>query len=202
MYVGRIVAVGCAEKPFAAYRVSSRSFPNRQAVKNDAGAAIIPRPGHEEDLQRNPYIAYNCLRVVGGTIVVSNGSHTDPIAEKLSLGYPPRDAMALSLLSMDFEKDQYSTPRIAGILAGERGYLGVVREDGLQVESFRLQEGLCRAIATYEMNRVTDIDYPIRGGDAETIARALVEGEFFRDLEHPVCAAAWMGEIGLFNIDA
>ena len=31
MYVGRIVVVGKTTQPFVAYRVSSRSFPNRVA---------------------------------------------------------------------------------------------------------------------------------------------------------------------------
>ncbi|MCH6552420.1 MAG: IMP cyclohydrolase, partial [Planctomycetes bacterium] len=44
MYVGRIVAVGRnkAGRNAVMYRVSSRSFPNRQAVDNDGTPSIVP----------------------------------------------------------------------------------------------------------------------------------------------------------------
>ncbi|NIM06307.1 MAG: IMP cyclohydrolase, partial [Armatimonadetes bacterium] len=42
MYVGRIVAVGKTSRPLVAYRVSSRSFPNRVARITDIGVAIEP----------------------------------------------------------------------------------------------------------------------------------------------------------------
>ena len=70
MYVGRIVAVGKADRPFAAYRVSSRSFPNRVARITDAIVAI--QPIDPEDMKKNPYIAYNCLRASENGVVVSN----------------------------------------------------------------------------------------------------------------------------------
>ena len=95
------------------YRVSSRSFPNRMAVDNAGTLAIIPRPGHEGDLQENPYIAYNALRLAGAWAIATNGSHTDPIAEKVNAGLPVKDAMTLSLLALDYEHDALDTPRIA-----------------------------------------------------------------------------------------
>jgi IMP cyclohydrolase len=93
MYIGRIVAVGRtrAGSNTALYRVSSRSFPNRMAVEVDGRLAIVPRPGHEGDLHKNPYIAYNAVRIAGEFAVATNGSHTDPIAEKIAR-VPPRDA--------------------------------------------------------------------------------------------------------------
>jgi len=190
MYVGRIVTVGKTDQPFAAYRVSSRSFPNRQAVETSKGIAIVPRPGHENDVFKNPYIAYNCLRVVKGTVVVTNGSHTDPIAEKIDSGMSPRDALALTLLTMDYEKDDYNTPRIAGVVQQETGYLALVRHDGIEVQSFPLVAGKCRVVATYELDHLTDREYDIDAPDAEACARFVVEGGFFGELEHPVCSAA------------
>jgi IMP cyclohydrolase len=61
MYIGRIVCVARTPQGHLAalYRVSSRSFPNRMAVPGEARVAIVPKPGHELDIQRNPYIAYN-----------------------------------------------------------------------------------------------------------------------------------------------
>ena len=76
MYVGRIITVGMSNgKPFIGYRVSSRSFPNRIAKIIDDKVQIWPLD--EEDMKRNPYIAYNCYRKSDKNIVLSNGSHID-----------------------------------------------------------------------------------------------------------------------------
>ena len=82
LYVGRIVCVGITPsgRVCAGYRVSSRSFPNRRAIMRESAVSIIPKPGHESDVEKNPYIAYNCARTVrGGEVaVLTNGSQTDP----------------------------------------------------------------------------------------------------------------------------
>jgi len=123
MYVGRFVVVG---PEVAAYRVSSRSFPNRRVVEREDALTVAPTPDAPET--DNPYVSYNCYREAAGHAVVGNGSHVDPIAEKLGLGYPARDALAESLLALDYEKDDYDTPRIAGILTPDRdAYVGTVR---------------------------------------------------------------------------
>ncbi|MCM8543101.1 MAG: hypothetical protein NE328_22730, partial [Lentisphaeraceae bacterium] len=95
MYVGRIVSIAKNKegKLCAMYRVSSRSFPNRMATENERGIAIVPKPGHENDVFKNPYIAYNCLRLTGSFAVATNGSHTDPVTEKLEAGMNMRDAL-------------------------------------------------------------------------------------------------------------
>ena len=118
MYVGRIVAVGKNKAGANAlmYRVSSRSFPNRQAIDIDGTLAIIPRPGFESDMTRNPYIAYNALRVTGDWAIATNGTHTDPITEKIGLGMPVRDSLAISMLALDYEKDDFNTPRVAAVV--------------------------------------------------------------------------------------
>jgi IMP cyclohydrolase len=159
MYVGRIVAVGRNTDGRLAvmYRVSSRSFPNREAqVKGDA-VAIVPKKGAEGDVFKNPYIAYNCLRIAGKTAVATNGSQTDPITEKIAAGMPVRDAFVSALLALDYEKDQYNTPRIASAvtLGTNAGYLGIVREDGLEVRRFNLERGECFFVSTYETNHVS-----------------------------------------------
>ena len=81
MYIGRIVAAGMTPNGnvTAAYRVSSRSFPNRTAQLRDETVAIMPRRGHEADLAKSPYIAYNALRLSGSIALATNGSQTDPI---------------------------------------------------------------------------------------------------------------------------
>ena len=107
MYVGRFIVVAPDR---AAYRVSSRSFPNRKVIERDGSLTVVPTAEAPET--DNPYISYNCLRTTeaGEHAVIGNGTQVDPITEKLELGYPARDALAESLLALDYEKDDYDTP--------------------------------------------------------------------------------------------
>ena len=161
MYIGRIVSVVQTPggKLGAVYRVSSRSFPNRTAVPGADKVSIIPKPGHEGDIHKNPYIAYNCVRIVcGGRVaVVTNGSQTDPIAEKIAQGLPVRDALTLVSLAMDYEKDDYNTPRISAVADARDGsaWLAVVRHDGIEVRKMPLEPGKFFYVATYEENSIS-----------------------------------------------
>jgi len=214
MYVGRIVAVGRTPNGNNAvlYRVSSRSFPNRRTVLTPRGLAIVPIEGHEKDIFKNPYIAYNCVRVAkrlfhnplsplrergrgeGEVVAVAtNGSQTDPITEKIASGMSIRDALAESLGVLDYEKDDFSTPRIAVAVArgAEEGWGGIVRADGLHVRSFALEAGKAFYFATYEVNdprpeNVSDFE----AESAREAAEWIVSGGAFADLEKPVCSAA------------
>lgn len=197
MYVGRIVVVGKTDKPFVAYRVSSRSFPNRVCKLTDIGAEI--QPLDPEDMKKNPYIAYNCIRVAKEGTVVSNGSHTDPIYEKLLTGMKPDQVLQKVLSEMGYEKDELNTPRIAGIVTKTTGYLGIVRDDGVEVSAFDLEDNACRVICTYEMNHLEDKNHPFIAESAYDAAEFVVNGEFFKELEKPVCAGAWINEIAVYN---
>src|SRR6056297_410194 len=180
MYIGRFIVVGPA---VGAYRVSSRSFPNRQITDRDGLLTVGPTEDAPET--DNPYVAYNCVRTVDGpatdgeVAVVGNGSHVDPIAEKLDLGYPPRDALAASLLALDYEKDDYNTPRIAGVVAADEAYIGTVRHDALLVKAVAEPT----LVATYEENSPTA--YEFDATEAAAAAEAVYEAEY----EHAVCAA-------------
>jgi IMP cyclohydrolase len=184
MYVGRFLVVG---PEIGAYRVSSRSFPNRRAIDRDGTVTVGPTEDAPET--DNPYISYNCVRITDRGAVLGNGSHVDPIAEKLELGYPVRDAMAHPLLALDFEKDDYDTPRIAGVVGvdddptatGGRpsAFIGTVRRDAVVVEEV---DGPT-LVATYE--RDSPSSFPLQAGDAAAAARELYDHEF----EHAVCAA-------------
>jgi IMP cyclohydrolase len=154
MYVGRFVVVAPA---VGAYRVSSRSFPNRQATERDGTITVGPTPDAEE-------------------------------TEKLALGCPARDALADPLLALDFEKDDYDTPRIAGIVGvtddptvpDEPGALvGIVRRDALLVEAVEAPT----LVATYEHDSPGPFD--LDATDAAGAAREVYDHEF----EHRVCAA-------------
>jgi IMP cyclohydrolase len=202
MYVGRLVAVAktTAGANSVLYRVSSRSFPNRQVVRLGDRLAVVPRPGSESDVQKNPYIAYNAVRLAGGWAVAANGSHADPIAEKLESGATVKDAMALTLLTLDYERDDYSTPRVAAAVpaSGDNAWLATVRNDALVVKQVSLTSGQAQYLATYDADDVSDDQ--TGDFDAETAddaARFAIDGGAFASLTHPVATgAALAGESG------
>lgn len=189
MYIGRFLVVG---PQWAAYRVSSRSFPHRKIIDRDGALAVIPTEAAAPT--DNPYVSYHCLRIGGGRATIGNGSHVDPIAEKLELGYPARDALVTALHAMDFEKDDYDTPRIAAVLGEHDTFVGVVRRDALIVEAVTEPT----ILATYELDRPTPTD--VEWLDATDAARGAYDLEY----EHPVCAAAVTAnesgfETGIYN---
>ncbi len=179
MYVGRFVVVGPGG---GAYRVSSRSFPNREITARDGALTVGPTDDAPET--DNPYVSYNCLRAVetptGETVAFGNGSQVDPIAEKLELGYPARDALAECLLALDYEKDDYDTPRIAATIDQDgEALIGTVRKDALVVET--VDEPTL--VATYEKDAPEAFEF--EAGSAEEAAREAYDLAF----EHAVCAA-------------
>jgi len=207
MYVGRIVAVGmnAQGKLCAMYRVSSRSFPNRKSIIKEGSASIVPKEGHEGDVFKNPYIAYNCLKLVGDVAVVTNGSQTDPIAEKVASGMTVRDAMAVSLLALDYEKDDYKTPRIASAidLKQRSGFLGIVRNDGLNVRQVPLEPGNAFYVSTYEKNDVVldnTESFEVSGADAA--CEYIMSYGVFGEMTNPVSAVCAFEKEGGFEIAA
>jgi IMP cyclohydrolase len=195
MYVGRIVSIGMtkAGRLAAMYRVSSRSFPNREAKVLEKAISILPKAGFEDDIHKNPYIAYNCLRLTGDFAVATNGSHTDPITEKLAAGMNMRDALVTAMFGMDYEHDSLNTPRIASIVqkGTGKGYLGIVRHDALHVAEFALEPGQAYYVCTYEHN-VPCLHYRDKDFDVDSAAAACqyVLGQgVFADLERPITAA-------------
>jgi IMP cyclohydrolase len=185
----------------AMYRVSSRSFPNRQTVLKDTSASIVPKEGYESDIMKNPYIAYNCLRIVNENIAVAtNGSQTDPIAEKLASGMNIRDSLVTVLHALDYEHDDYNTPRIAAVVCNNsrEGYLGIVRKDAVLVRAFLMEPSTAYYVCTYEHNTPTP-HYADAEFSAETAADActyvLGKGAFAQ-LERPITAACAVSRAG------
>lgn len=174
MYIGRFLI---AAPGWAAYRVSSRSFPHRKIIDRDDALAVVPT--REAEPTDNPYVSYHCLRTGDGTATIGNGSHVDPIAEKVELGYPARDALVTGLHAMDFEKDDYDTPRIAAVLDAETTYVGIVRRDALIANA--VDEPTL--VATYEHNE------PMTVQESWVDAKGAARGVFDMDYDHPVCAA-------------
>jgi IMP cyclohydrolase len=174
MYVGRFLIVGPG---IGAYRVSSRSFPNREVVDRDGTLTVVPTDDAEPT--DNPYVSYNCARTAAGRAVIGNGSHVDPITEKVAMGYPPRDALATGLLALDYEKDDYDTPRIAGVVGSDAAHVGIVRADALLVEE--VDEPTL--VATYEADAPEPVAFDVeRAASAATKAYEMA-------YEHAVCAA-------------
>jgi IMP cyclohydrolase len=192
MYLGRILAVGSTESgKFVAYRVSSRSFPNRVAKSFENRVSIVPTEGNEKDVFKNPYIAYNSIKIVDDIAVVSNGSHTDVIADKIASGMNIRDSIALSLLSMDYEKDDFNTPRIAGAttLNGD-SYIGIVTHEDLIVQ--KVENGKCAYISTYEHTQPMIVGF--RATNAQEAAQFILDQGTFEEFTNPVTSAAAFGK--------
>ena len=199
MYVGRVVSIGRNRlgRLVAMYRVSSRSFPNRRAEKINNTVAILPKEGYEEDIFKNPYIAYNCLRLVGNRyVVIGNGSHTDPIAEKLDINTSMRDALISVLFGMDYEHDAYKTPRIAAIIDKEssRGYLSIVKENDFVVREIEMQKGEAFYIATYEhcLPSKDYYDNQFDVSDVDSACNYILGEGVFADLKFPITAVTAM----------
>ena len=194
MYTGRILSTGMNSegKPYIAYRVSSRSFPNRQCLKYENRAAIVPKEGFEKDIFENPYITYNCIQIVGDVAVVSNGSQTDVIADKIRLGMNLRDALAYSLLTMDYEKDSYNTPRIAGVVKASEDedeykcYISIVNDNKILVE--QVPYGKAAFISTYGSQIPDAVEFE---ADTSTHAAKYIFDEgTFSEYEKPVTSSA------------
>jgi IMP cyclohydrolase len=181
VYLGRILAVGSTESgKFVAYRVSSRSFPNRIAKTFEDRVSIVPTEGN----------AYNSVRIVDDVAVVSNGAHTDVIADKIASGMNIRDSIALSLLSMDYEKDDFNTPRIAGAttIDGD-SYIGIVTHEDLIVE--KVENGKCAYISTYEHIKPQNVDF--KAANAKEAAQFIMDQGKFEEFTNPVTSAAAFG---------
>ncbi|NIM06306.1 MAG: hypothetical protein GTO55_07965 [Armatimonadetes bacterium] len=54
-------------------------------------------------------------------------------------------------------------------------------------------------ICTYEMNRLEEKDYKFIARTAQEAARYVVDGGVFSEFELPVCSAAWLGELAVYN---
>lgn len=199
MYVGRIVGVGRNEhgKPCAAYRVSSRSFPNRSAKMAANSVNIVARPGSTDAASDSPYIAYECLVWNERFAVVSNGTHTRPIFERLKAGNTPRDAIVSVLVGLDREFDQHDTPRICGMidLVEDRLWLGSVTATSLAVIPVDLAVGQMAYITTYEfpLPRSEQTDIAFHADSADDTCWHVIGGSVFSGFEFPICAAACIG---------
>ena len=187
MYTGRILSIGMNSdgKPYVAYRVSSRSFPNRQCLTFDNRAAIVPKEGFEKDIFENTYITYNCIRIVRNQAIVSNGSHTDVIADKIHVGMNIKDAIAYSLLTMDYEKDDYQC------------YIGIANDKKILVEE--VPYGEAAFISTYGSQIHDKVDFTAKS--SKEAAKFIFDQGIFANYKKPVTSSAALFD-GEWKIDA
>jgi IMP cyclohydrolase len=101
------------------------------------------------------------------------------VAEKVEMGYPARDALASALLALDYEKDDYDTPRIAAVVGADTASIGTVRRDALLVREVTDPT----LVATYEKDDPEP--FALDAESAAGAARELYDHAF----EHAVCAA-------------
>lgn len=178
-YVGRMLGVGLkGGKPFAFYRVSSRSFPNRKAeLKGDEVAVLNLME------TTNPYVSYTAVKIFREYAVVSNGSHTTFIAQALEWE-SPKKALIHVLDAMDYERDSLNTPRIAGIIQRDKdeGFLGFAGKDEFWVKKVKLEEGKAFFTATYNVEGIKVMSIEFK--DENDLAEKVLELKF----THPVLA--------------
>jgi IMP cyclohydrolase len=196
MYVGRIIATGrtAAGRLFVAYRVSSRSFPNRHAVRIGETVQIRPRLGSADERSSNAYINYECALWNDNFLVAGNGSHTRFIFDRLVGGGSVRDCATAVLFGMDREFDQHETPRIAAVANRRSGelYLASITKSGLACIPIEAEVGSVRYIATYHFP-IPDASQCMRLNSersAADLCLGLIEGGTFLDFTNAVCSVA------------
>ncbi|CAD5244152.1 IMP cyclohydrolase [Thermococcus camini] len=172
-YTGRTLGIGLMNgEPFAFYLLCSRSFPKRKAIFK--GRAVYIENMTETD---NPYVSYPVVRLLDDYAVVTNGLQTDFIAQTLEWE-SPRKALVHVLDALDYERDSYSTPRIAGIVehGNGKGWLGFAGRDEFWVKSLELKDGKAFVTATYNLS-FAELDFPAFES-AEELAEKAIELPF------------------------
>jgi IMP cyclohydrolase len=188
VYVGPIVAVGATPSglPAIAYRISSRSHRDRTiTVDGDRGQV------HQRD-EDDPYVEYECARVVGPLVVVGNGSHVSAMADRLQAGSGPFDAAVLVLAALGHHQDGGETPRIAAVagVGWSRGLLATMGGSWLQVEWVDLVAGTLSLVSAYDETAHITEPRPLAGATGEQLAAEVLAGAGWQELEHPVASLA------------
>lgn len=210
-YVGRIIGIGRTSSGdfVSAYRISSRSFPNRDAERHGNAIRIVPRSDSPDAASDSPYIAYECMLWTDRYVVASNGTQTRPIFERLRAGHTIRDALVGVLSGLDREFDAHDTPRICSVfdLAHDKAYLGSVTADALSVIPVSLSRGQMTYITTYGLPLPAEdrIDPQFTAKTANDACRHVIQSSVFSRFGNPVCSAALCAgqsgtETAVFNV--
>ncbi len=115
-YVGRGIVIGKSadgKKAVFAYFIMGRSENSRNRVFREEGDEITIYPFDASKVKDPSLIIYSPVRVVGNSVVVTNGDQTDTVRDYLLAG----KSFEAALETRCFEPDAPNfTPRISGIL--------------------------------------------------------------------------------------
>ena len=122
-YPGRGILLGKSEdggSAAVAYFIMGRSENSRNRVFVEDGKGLRTKAFDESKIKDPSLILYSPVRVLDGTVIVTNGDQTDTIYENLMRGETFEDA----LRTRTFEPDTPNfTPRISGLAEfGKQGF--------------------------------------------------------------------------------
>lgn len=188
MYTGRTITASLQKDGAVIihYLVNSRSFKNRILHPSEGTVAVVPDQNSLDDF-RNPYVTYNCLRHNENICVISNGSQTDPIFEKIIRGTMPRDALAQVMYGMDYEFDSQDTPRIAACasLNEKKIFVGLIKNNELHIKEIQLNTNKLFLISTNEFSSIRYDEKSFDNYEYDTFEDTFEKTPFF-DLEHNI----------------
>jgi len=154
-YPGRVIVVAETEAgPVVAYAATGRSEASRQRrirLTDDGDLLVEPTVGEADDPLRH----YRAVRRTGDHFVLSNGTQTDPVADRLAAGAPP----AVALEELEYEGDPpIYTPRITVVVdssgriwlgAAHRGSAERASSDTIVTRVGELAPGQGMLLSTY-----------------------------------------------------
>ena len=153
-YPGRGIVLGKADgKAVIAYFIMGRSENSRNRIFVEEVDGVRTKAFDESKMQDPSLIIYYPYRRVRETHIITNGDQTDTVYTYLKEGKTMTDA----LRTRTYEPDGPNfTPRISGIIEGDRAILSILKKDGEGTNrnffEYDLQEGQCRVIHTYQAN--------------------------------------------------
>ena len=154
-YPGRGILIGSmGGRSVVVYFLMGRSENSRNRVFREEGEELRINLYNQSKVTDASLILYTPVRVCGGSIVVTNGDHTETICESLLGGHSFQYAMSTRCYEPDAPNH---TPRIAGLVLPTGRYtLGIVKkaEDSADCRrkywSYDPKEGVAHLIHTYE----------------------------------------------------
>ena len=121
-YPGRGIILGRSgddKKAVVAYFIMGRSANSRNRVFEATEDGIRTRAFDESKMEDPSLIIYHPVRVLNGTVIVTNGDQTDTIRDHMKAGHCCRHA----LHTRTFEPDGPNwTPRISGVVSPDGKY--------------------------------------------------------------------------------
>lgn len=154
-YPGRVVAAGWDEcgYPILFYAITGRSGNSRNRILVSENGTVKTRAYDESKVEDPSLIIYTAFKSIGSTMIITNGDHTDTIAEYLEQGKSLEDAIA----SRTYEPDSPSyTPRIGAVVSDDSICFFIIKRDGDAplriIWKYEKENGILHLIHTYERN--------------------------------------------------